>query len=160
MAFCRKLNQLCRNRLPSGYEFTLPTEAQWEYACRAGTTTVFHYGNDLDSSMANCNGNAPYGNGREGVYRLEIVSVGSFKPNALGLYDMHGNVSELCRDWYGDYDRIVTDPVGPVNGSLRVIRGGSFVDFAADCRSANRSDVSPGGCYDNVGFRVALASVQ
>jgi formylglycine-generating enzyme required for sulfatase activity len=162
-AFCKKLTDRERaaGRLPAGYEYSLPTEAQWEYACRAGTTGTFSYGNDLDSSMANFDGNYPYGNGRKGQYRQTTVAVGSFRPNAWGLYDMHGNVWEWCNDWYGDYPSgAVTDPTGPVGASSRVFRGGCWDYSATSCRSANRGNGDPGGRYNILGFRLALRSVQ
>ncbi|MBT3192574.1 MAG: SUMF1/EgtB/PvdO family nonheme iron enzyme [Verrucomicrobia bacterium] len=137
--------------------FRLPTEAEWEYACRAGTTTVFHYGEDLDASMANFNGNYPYGRGRKGEYRKKTVQVGSFKPNAWGLYDMHGNVWEWCQDWYGDYPSGgATDPRGASSGSGRVLRGGSWYVYARDCRSASRVGSAPSVRGFVIGFRVLL----
>jgi formylglycine-generating enzyme required for sulfatase activity len=145
------------NRKVQGVGFRLPTEAEWEYACRAGTTTAFHYGNDLDASLANFDGNYPYGNGRKGEYRRKTVPVGSFKPNAFGLYDMHGNVWEWCQDWYGAYPSgAVTDPAGPGAGSSRVLRGGSWNNNARNCRSANRNNNDPGNRNNNIGFRVVL----
>jgi formylglycine-generating enzyme required for sulfatase activity len=162
-AFCKKLTEKERaaGRLPSGYEYNLPSEAQWEYACRAGTTGAFHYGNDLDSSMANFYGNHPYGNGMEGQYRQTTVAVGSFRPNGWGLYDMHGNVWEWCNDWYGDYPSgAVTDPTGAASGAYRVDRGGSWDSWASRCRSADRDFGTPGSRFNNFGFRLALSSVQ
>jgi formylglycine-generating enzyme required for sulfatase activity len=150
-AFIRKLNAL----VPGG-GFRLPTEAEWEYACRAGTTTTFHYGNDLDASMANFDGNYPYGNGAKGRYRETTVPVGTFKPNAWNLYDMHGNVWELCWDWHGEYPTgSVIDPSGPGSGSNRVPRGGSWDCNARDCRSANRVRYVPGSRNSLVGLRLA-----
>jgi formylglycine-generating enzyme required for sulfatase activity len=162
MEFCKRLTELERRagRLPEGYQYTLPTEAQWEYACRAGTTTAFHYGNDLDATMANFEGNYPYGAGRKGQYREKTVDVGSFRPNAWGLYDMHGNVWEWCADWFGSYPGgSVTDPRGPNSGSLRVNRGGSWLALALRCRSANRDLWRPSGTGSSLGFRLALSSV-
>ena len=107
--------------------YRLPTEAEWEYACRAGTSTPFVIGNgrDLDSTQANFDGNYPYGAGRKGLYREQTTPVKSFAPNAWGLYDMHGNVWEWCQDWYGDYlIGAVSDPQGPSSGVFRVHRGG------------------------------------
>jgi formylglycine-generating enzyme required for sulfatase activity len=145
------------NRKVQGVGFRLPTEAEWEYACRAGTTTAFHYGNDLDASLANFDGNYPYGNGRKGEYRRKTVPVGSFKPNAFGLYDMHGNVWEWCQDWYGAYPSgAVTDPAGPGAGSSRVLRGGSWLNHARGCRSAGRYNRVPGNRIFDIGFRVVL----
>ena len=149
--FVRKVNA----RVPGG-GFRLPTEAEWEYACRAGTTTAFHYGNDLDASMVNFDGYYPYGNGRKGEFRRKTTPVGSFKPNASGLYDMHGNVWEWCEDWYGAYPSgSVTDPVGPGSGSGRVDRGGCWYGNAWNCRSAFRGWRVPG--YRNYGLGLRLA---
>ena len=139
----------------------MPTEAEWEYACRAGTTTAFCYGNDLDSSMANFDGDYPYGNGRKGQDRKTTVKVGSFRPNAWRLYDMHGNVWEWCQDWYGEYrGGAVTDPQSPGAGSVRVSRGGGWDYGARLCRSANRSGDSPGGRIYDLGFRLARTASQ
>ncbi|HIA46990.1 MAG TPA: formylglycine-generating enzyme family protein [Candidatus Hydrogenedentes bacterium] len=139
-----------------GSEYRLPTEAEWEYACRAGTTTATHYGNSLSSSQANFYGNSPYGGASKGAYRKKTTSVGSFKPNAWGLYDMHGNVWEWCSDWYGDYSSgSVTGPTGASSGSSRVLRGGSWYNSGYDCRSANRSSSTPGYRYNYIGIRIA-----
>jgi len=138
----------------------LPTEAEWEYACRAGTKTPFCFGDRLDSSMANFDGNYPYGGAQKGVYRQKTTPVGSFKPNAWGLYDMHGNVWEWCADWRGEYSGDATDPTGPASGSYRVIRGGSWYRSARDCRSAYRYGSTPGYAYNGIGFRVSLPAGQ
>ncbi|NCA83577.1 MAG: formylglycine-generating enzyme family protein [Opitutae bacterium] len=156
--FVRKLNA----RVP-GAGFRLPTEAEWEYACRAPSagsgqagTSAFHYGNDLDATMANFDGNYPYGNGRKGEYRQTTVAVGTFRPNAWGLYDMHGNVWEWCQDWYGDYPTgSVTDPAGPGSGSFRVYRGGGWYSSARGCRSASRYGSDPGSRSGILGLRLA-----
>lgn len=140
-----------------GNGFRLPTEAEWEYACRGGTTTVFHFGNSLDSTMANFNGNYPY-NGNKRADREKTTDVGSFKPNAYGLYDMHGNVSEWCWDWYeeGYYVKSpAKDPEGGESGENRVLRGGSWFNVGNNLRSAFRSSSwahNRGGVTD--GFRV------
>lgn len=145
--------------VPEG-TYRLLTEAEWEYACRAGTQTAFSNGNALYSSMANINGNYPYIAGRTGQYRRTTVAVGSFRPNAWGLYDMHGNVWEWCEDWYGAYPPgPVTDPLGPRSGGRvpfrgRVTRGGSWHDFGGYCRSADRDGSPPGSRYDTGGFRL------
>ena len=149
MQFCRKLTERERQagHLPEGHEYTLPTEAQWEYACRAGTTGPFAGNGDLDS-MGWYNQNS--GNTTHPVAQKQ--------PNAWGLYDMHGNVWEWCRDWYGHYPGgSVTDPTGPSSGSDRVLRGGSWYSGAAYCRSADRYWFSPGDRYIILGFRLALA---
>lgn len=146
MEYCRKLTSRERaaGRLPAGYGYTLPTEAQWEYACRAGTTGA--YAGELDGM---------------GWYDKTSGStthaVGEKRANAWGLYDMHGNVWEWCSDWYGDYPSgSVTDPAGASSGSFRVFRGGSWYGPAQDCRSAYRRGNSPGYRFDFLGFRVAL----
>jgi formylglycine-generating enzyme required for sulfatase activity len=144
------------NGMVSGRRFRLPTEAEWEYACRAETTAPFHYGESLDATMANFDGNYPYGLGAKGEYRQKTVAVGSFQANKWGLYDMHGNVWEWCQDWYGDYPTsAVSDPAGPGAGDVRVIRGGGWVGNAGFCRSAYRSWNGPGNRGDGLGFRLA-----
>ena len=169
VAYCSALTTQERNagRLPAGYAYRLPTEAEWEYACRAGTTTPFHYGNELRSGMANFYGYDEYLVGDPshynpgGIYLARTTSVGSYAPNAWGLYDMHGNVWEWCQDWYGGYlGGNVTDPQGPPTGSFRVLRAGSWFSRAAYCRSALRfSSVSHYG-PNTFGFRVVLAPIQ
>jgi len=151
--FMEKLAVL--ERMPKG-SFRLPTESEWEYACRAGSKTAFCYGDDLDSSMANFNGNYPYGRGQKGEYRQKTVSVGHFEPNGWGLYDMHGNVWEWCADWYGEYREEAGDPRGPATGSGRVTRGASWNIFAAYCRSANRYYREPGLAFSHGGFRLVM----
>ena len=161
--FCDKLNERYAGKLPRGYKFDLPTEAQWEYACRAGTTTAYSYGDSSDTDKMNYNGNYPCGPGApKGEYRQETVDVGSLGyKNAWGLYDMHGNVYEWCRDWYGGYsDGAVTDPVGPGTGEARVFRGGSWGDYAKLCRSALRNYNSRGDRDSYLGFRLALVPEQ
>jgi len=157
-AFCDRLNTLTEGLRPAGYRYALPTEAQWERACRAGTETPFGYGNGLNSSMANFNGHFPY-NSFEGNYEEETMPVGSFEPNSYGLYDMHGNLLEWCLDSYGDYAAgDVTDPCcGGGQDSLKVLRGGCWSDIAALCRSAYRNKLSPAGRSECVGMRVALS---
>jgi len=151
--FCRKLCRL--EGVPEG-AYRLLTEAEWEYACRAGTETPFCYGYDLGSTMANFDGGHPFGNSRKGVNRSRTVSVGPFKPNAWGLYDMHGNVWEWCQDWFGDYPSgSATDPAGAKRGSVRVMRGGSWRNDALLCRSAFRAGCSPGLGISYLGLRLA-----
>ena len=171
MNFCAKLTAIekAAGRLPEGYEYTLPTEAQWEYACRAGTTTALNSGKDL-SNAEGCPemdevGWYVYNSGEydsNGVWTREgkTYPVGQKKPNAWGLYDMHGNVNEWCLDWYGDYPTTaVVDPTGPETGEYRVMRGGSLDTYARACRSAFRNRGSSYGDYV-CGFRVALAAVS
>ena len=146
-----------------GEKVRLPTEAEWEYACRAGTTTVFHYGDSLSSSQANFDGNYPYGGAAEGEYRKETMPVGSFKPNAWGLYDMHGNVWEWCADWYGeDYygKSLRRNPTGPSSGSSRVFRGGGWNNYAMFCRSASRYKIKPLYQISILGFRLARPALR
>ncbi|MBY0444146.1 MAG: formylglycine-generating enzyme family protein, partial [Burkholderiales bacterium] len=119
--FCQRLSAM------TGLEFVLPTEAQWEYACRAGTATAFHWGSTCDGSQANCRGDLPYGGSVAGPNRETTTPVGMYAPNNWGLYDMHGNVAEWCADWYGPYPSgQATDPSGPASGQHRVLRGGSW----------------------------------
>jgi formylglycine-generating enzyme required for sulfatase activity len=134
----------------------LPTEAEWEYACRAGTTTPFNTGHCLTTSQANYNGNYPYINNVKGVFLWRTQAVGSYAPNSWGLYDMHGNVWEWCSDWYDNYNTsIVENPQGPSTGSYRVLRGGSWRSIATHCRTAFRHKFSPGDRNGHCGFRVA-----
>jgi formylglycine-generating enzyme required for sulfatase activity/serine/threonine protein kinase len=149
MEFCRKLSQR------TGKTFTLPTEAQWEYACRAGTTGPFSFGACLSTSDANYDGNYPLSGCSNGTYRQSTWDVGSGRANTWGLYDMHGNVYEWCLDWYGSYTSgTKRNPVGPGSGSLRVIRGGSWLNHAWYCRSAYRLRNAPSLSYDSLGFRL------
>ena len=155
--FCKKLS------VKTGQTVRLPTEAEWEYACRAGTTTPFNTGKTISPDQANYNGTYTYGSGRKGVFRGKPVAVGSFPPNAWGLYDMHGNVLEWCQDWYGSYPAgEVVDPQGPAKGQSRVLRGSGWTEGPAGCRSADRAWSSPsytssGGGY---GFRVVCEPKQ
>ena len=149
--FIRKLNSL-----EGTDRYRLPTEAEWEYAARAGTTTPFHTGRCLSTDEANYDGNYPLEGCPAGKYRQGPVKAGSFPPNGWGLHDMHGNVWEWVQDWRGDYPSgSVTDPAGPSSGSARVIRGGSWNDFARYCRSAFRNVIAPGIRDDVIGFRLA-----
>ena len=133
----------------------LPTEAEWEYACRAGTTTPFNTGNNLTTDQANYDGRYPYNGNTKGKYQGKTMPVGSYTPNAWGLYDMHGNVWEWCSDWYGNYPKVAqTNPQGPSTSSYRVFRGGSWDFNAQICRSANRDFSTPDNRYDDIGFRL------
>jgi formylglycine-generating enzyme required for sulfatase activity len=162
--FCRKLSASSEES-GAGRKYRLPTEAEWEYACRAGTTTAFHYGDSLSPTQANFNGNYPYGDAQPGPYLRRTAKVGSFEPNAFGLYDMHGNVAEWCADWFDpEYynDSPAEDPLGPPVGVLPdnfgnfylVVRGGSWLDDARACRSAYRQRAMHRNRYQWIGFRV------
>jgi formylglycine-generating enzyme required for sulfatase activity len=149
LEFCRKLSE------KEGMRYHLPTEAEWEYACRAGTTTPFYTGNTISTDQANYDGNHSYGGGNKGVFRETTTQAGSFMPNAWGLHDMHGNVWEWCADWYGEYPRAaVSNPVGPAAGQCRVVRSGTWINFPAVCRSANRGKTVPTSWNFHFGFRV------
>jgi len=133
--------------------YRLPTEAEWEYACRAGTTTPYHFGETISTDRANYNGNLDYRTGKIGIYRQKTTPVGSFPANAWGLHDMHGNVWQWCQDWYGDYPKQeLVDPTGPEKGEKRVLRGGSWGNIPGHCRSACRGwnvpteRIGGGGC--------------
>ncbi len=133
------------NRMQGADIYRLPTEAEWEYAARAGTQTPFFFGDCLSTDQANYNGNSPMPGCDKGQYLKKPVAVGSYPANAWGLYDMHGNVWEWCQDWYGKYDGgAVTDPRGASWGESRVRRGGSGNGNAGNCRSANRRWSAPG----------------
>ena len=162
--FCAKLTAIEKDagRLPEGYEYTLPTEAQWEYACRAGTTTALNSGKNL-SNKEECPemdevGWYAYNSGEK------THPVGQKLPNAWGLYDMHGNVEEWCLDGYKENypSSPVVDPVGPATARYRVMRSGdsSWYGIAASCRSAYRNCDTPDDIAWYIGFRVALARVQ
>ena len=132
----------------------LPTEAEWEYACRAGSTTPFNTGDNLTSNQSNYNGNFPYKNNVKDIYYKLSKEVGSFAANKWGLYDMHGNVCEWCSDWYGDYPSSAqTNPKGPSEGFYRVGRGGSWFFTAIGCRSSYRIANYPDYRL-NFGFRI------
>ena len=175
IVFCRRLTERegAAGRLPPGYEYTLPTEAQWEYACRASSaTTKFNWGDTFEVGRANMGNNSSASvSAGENVSIPEFkkrnlpvgstMAVGQFEPNAWGLYDMHGNVLEWCLDWYADKysGGSVTDPMGPPSGTFRVCRGGGWSDAADYCRTAYRSKFSPGISNRHLGFRVVLSPV-
>jgi formylglycine-generating enzyme required for sulfatase activity len=148
-SFCEKLTELERKagRLPAGMAYQLPTEAEWEYACRAGTTTRFAFGDELTAKDANFAGNVD-----------ETTDVGKYPANAWGFHDMHGNVWEWTADWFEENYPTgkVTNPTGPADGSYRVLRGGSCYDAANSARSANRLRTGPAISYDILGFRLSL----
>jgi formylglycine-generating enzyme required for sulfatase activity len=150
--FCRKLSELPAEK-KAGYVYRLPTEAEWEYACRAGTKTKYSCG-DSESEL--------------GDYAWSVKNsgrtthpVGQKKPNAWGLYDMHGNVWELCQDWYGKYPSgSTTDPTGAASGSDRVLRGGSWFRSSDYCRSAFRIRFTPDYRFSFLGCRVLRSSIK
>ncbi len=145
--FCDKLSALPAEQA-AGRVYRLPTEAEWEYACRAGSTTRYSYGADA----AGLSGHAWFGDNSPRTKR----PVGEKQPNAWGLYDMHGNVWEWCADWYGEYTNTpVDDPTGPATGSVRVVRGGCWISSASGCRSAFRDGLEPYCRNGSLGFRVA-----
>jgi len=149
--FCDRLTQ------KTGKPYRLPSEAEWEYACRAGTTTPFHFGETLSTDLANYDGNCTYSSGKKGQYREQITDVGSFSPNALGLYDMHGNVWEWCSNrWHDNYDRVPSDGSDWEAGDseYRLLRGGSWYVNPRLCRSAFRLRYMPEYRDISVGFRV------
>jgi formylglycine-generating enzyme required for sulfatase activity len=153
LEFCARLSQ------KTGREYRLPSEAEWEYACRAGTTTPFHFGETITPELANYNGNYTYGSGTKGKYRKQTTPVGSFKvANAFGLYDMHGNVWEWCSDhWHSNYEGAPTDGsawLSDNDNHSRLLRGGSWDVVPRVCRSAVRHDNGPGFRYNDIGFRV------
>jgi formylglycine-generating enzyme required for sulfatase activity/predicted Ser/Thr protein kinase len=154
--YCAKLTEKAGK---GGRTFRLPTEAEWEYACRAGMHTAFAFGDMCNGQQANCNGTFPFGTEQEGPYLERPCAVGSYQPNAFGLYDMHGNVYQWCQDWYDAkyYDNSPNrDPQGPNNGDARVVRGGSWIDGPGRCRAAHRLGLAPSNRYFRVGFRVAF----
>jgi len=154
--FCARLSKF------TGKTYRLPSEAEWEYACRAGTTTPFYFGSTISTDIANYNGNI-YGDGIQGVDRDQTTNVGSFSPNKFGLYDMHGNVYEWCQDsWHGDYEGAPSNSKAWEGGSgdtRKVIRGGSWDSDPRNCRSADRgtTEKGSGDRHHHVGFRVAMS---
>ena len=152
LQFISQLNRLARGPIV----YRLPTESEWEYACRAGTTTPFATGMNLTTDQANYNGRFPYSTFAPGVYREHPVPVGTFPPNAWGVYDMHGNVWEWTSDWYGRYPSgPIVDPRGPESGVKRVIRGGSWYFDANSARCGLRYTHAPEDRGFSLGFRVA-----
>ena len=145
------------NYAPNGMKFRLPSEAHWEYACRAGTITPYSFGSVINEDKANYGANVG-----------TPTTLGRYAPNAWGLYDMHGNVAEWCSNcsnwcsnWHEEYpEGVVTDPEGPQNGRYRVARGGSWLDFARGCRSAERGMIEPERRYNSVGFRLEVSATE
>ena len=158
--FCRKLSALPQERA-AGRTYRLPSEAEWEYACRAGTTTPFHFGDATNGTNANHDGTKPYGTSQNGPNLGKTVPVGSYPANAWGLHDMHGNVWEWCADWYGPLAAdAVTDPKGADKGAGRVLRGGSWANAGKNCRAADRYGYDPSSRTNYLGFRVVLEISQ
>jgi eukaryotic-like serine/threonine-protein kinase len=151
-AFCRKLS------LKTGKTYTLPSESQWEYACRAGTTTPFSFGATITTEVANYESEYAYGNAPKGMYRKETTAVDKFPPNDFGLYDLHGNVSEWCEDtWSKNYQNVSTDGKARTKGNYpdkRVFRGGSWYDNPGSCRSAFRYAWVADDVSSTIGLRV------
>ncbi len=156
------LKEINRKYPVNGFEWCLPTEAQWEYACRAGSSTPFFWGDSLKGGdKANCCGEFPYGTKTKGYYRESTVPVHRFVPNAWDLYNMYGNVLEWCLDWYGTYPNGDTvNPTGQPSGFARVLRGGAWGSRAHRCRSACRTRSEPDTRYSTFGLRVTLVPVQ
>jgi formylglycine-generating enzyme required for sulfatase activity len=164
-AFCARLTERGRKagELPEGWEFRLPTEAQWEYACRAGTTTATAFGDKLGSKQANVK-NRPYNGGEEGPTLGKAAKVGSYSPNAWGIHDMHGNIVEWCRDWFHAklpggtdpdlYEAKATAAKNRTGDYSRSRRGSAWTDDAWASRSAFRQRFEPHRRYDHIGFRV------
>jgi formylglycine-generating enzyme required for sulfatase activity len=169
MEYCRRLTESQRlaGCLPTNLAYRLPTSAEWEYACRAGTTTPFHYGPDLRSGMANFDGFYEYDAALGEVYNpngshlWKTAAAGGYAPNAWGLYEMHANVWEWCLDWWNPSlpGGSVTNPTGPATGTNREIRGGCWYNDGRFCRSAYRLWSLPSSASNDIGFRVVLAPV-
>jgi formylglycine-generating enzyme required for sulfatase activity len=156
VAFCQKLSQ------KTGKNYKLPSEAQWEYACRAGTTTPFYFGESITPDLVNYNGNYTYAAAPKGKYREQTTDVGTFPPNAFGLYDMHGNVWEWCEDdWQKNYINAPVD--GSVSISLsggKMLRGGSWLLLPGLCRSVCRVSYAAGFGDNDNGFRVVCGAAR
>lgn len=153
--FCRKLSA------KEGYTYRLPTEAEWEYACRGGTTTPFAYGRSINSRQTNFDGSEPYNDSAKSDFQGKTLEVGSFSANTFGLYDMHGNVREWCQDWYSSSyyrDSPARDPQGPKSGKNKVRRGGSYGSKGKWCRAAYRGAKEPDDRNKFTGFRVVRSS--
>ncbi len=158
ITFCRLLSEMPEER-KARRRYRLPTEAEWEYGCRGGTQTPFYFGSSLSHDQANFEARHPYGDGTSGLALNKTTPVGSYLPNAFGIYDAHGNVWEWCADWFeGDYYRNSPreNPPGPLKGQFRVLRGGSWRNHATTCRSAYRNALLPSKCDMFTGFRVVL----
>jgi len=156
--FLTRLNDQEKQNLPAGWEYVLPTEAQWEYACRAGTTTAYSWGDTITSTNANYNWDGEYNTGAD---FQQTRDVGLYAPNSWGFFDMHGNVFEWVADWLADYStESVLDPEGPSSGDYKVGRGGSWYDIGRWARSSRRVAYSSDGRSLKIGFRLALRDVN
>ena len=161
-AFLQRLQERLQSLLP-GYQVDLPSEAECEYACRAGTTTPFSFGSNINTQQVNYDGNYPYFGDEKGEYREKTVPVKSLPANAWGLYEMHGNVYEWCKDGQRTYDeQAQIDPLGPMTGDdlPRVLRGGAWSSGAGRARSAGRLADQPIYAINHVGFRFCLRSIK
>ena len=154
----RMVSCINKDNTRQGFKFALPTEAQWEYACRAGTTTEFSFGSTLTADVANFKGEGDDDSG------CRVVPVGSYPPNAWGLHEMHGNICEWCADWFSEYepssDESVTDPTGPKDGEERVLRGGDYTADWRSCSSSCRYRWEPRELDDTTGFRLVCCEDQ
>jgi formylglycine-generating enzyme required for sulfatase activity len=156
--FCRRLTEqeTKAGRLAAGMRYQLPTEAQWEYACRAGTTTLWALGDQLSSNDANFDGTVPQTGAAPGPYLHETTPVGHYRANPWVMHDMHGNVWELCSDGYQAKLAGGEDPVGPASAKLYVMRGGCWHNNDFTCLPASRGFSPPDGRGSGLGFRVCL----
>ena len=164
MEFCKNLNQKVAPslNLPEGYYFRLPTEAEWELSCRAGTTSASYFGEDMSSEQANFDGRSPLGFARKAVHRKSTMPAGSFEANSWGFHDMHGNVWEWCLDHWRELptkEQFNPQAQSPLaNSRYRVIKGGSWYVKGWECRSTSRQALKPATRYNvGIGMRVALA---
>jgi formylglycine-generating enzyme required for sulfatase activity len=158
--FCARLSH------KTGKPYRLPSEAEWEYACRAGTTTPFHFGETITTDLANYDGNSTYGSGLKGECRQQTTEVGKFPPNAFGLYDMHGNILDWCQDAWYSYKEAPRDGTAWMsennnwmsenNKDARLLRGGSWKNTPRSCRSAYRFKHAHSYGFNLVGFRVVV----
>jgi len=158
IAFCQKLSER------TGNLYRLPSEAEWEYACRAGTTTPFYFGETITPDLVNFDGNYTYGSASKGIYREQTIDAASFPPNGFGLYDMHGNVWEWCEDhWHSNYNGAPTNGSAWTTGgdsNFRSLRGGSWYGSPGYCRSAYRDYNRPGVRDPYIGFRVVCRAAR
>lgn len=152
--FCEKITKLAPNQ---NFIYRLPTEAEWEYCCRANTRYAFNTGNQHNAEMSNINPSYPYNTAAKGIYLKRTCAVGQYPPNKHGLYDMHGNIWEWCSDYYLDNYYSLSkhiDPTGPANGFAKVYRGGAWNCYSRFCRSGYRGFGDPNNGFYDLGFRV------